>query len=494
MFLVALCLSIFLDAIQRFVEPQEVSNPEVVFIVGAVGLLFNIIGLFVFHQHSHGHEHDHAEEDEDHTLFAKDNLSHAEQGRGQHETSTLPDGHHPAHEGHLIPSRTSQDGQRDVSGSPFLNGRHESVTSRRSHRRSASRTHADDIPIHPAYLRNEIIQKARMTEEDEEDIKSGQEDDCGKEESQAASTENTPLLRKKDSPSKYRPSRGSPRKSPHRGSQQAIDHKAHKHAQPRDPASPNAHSHSHEDMNIKGIFFHVLGDALGNVGVMASALIIRQSTSPYRFYCDPAISLLITLIILKSALPLCRDTAKPLLQAVPSHISVDDIRADIEDLPGVRSCHHVHVWALTQSKLIATLDVELDFDFFDRGNKARYMELAKEIKSCLHGHGIHSSTVQPEFCVDRRHGHGGADGTLDCLVGESSRSGSSSSGARTAIQAGDAGASGPEGSVQQRVSISDGCGDGTCLLDCNNACTTGKQCCGPSGSGAATPKGDHRHK
>src|SRR5438034_338479 len=54
-FLVALCLSIFLEAIQRLVEPQEVRNPKLVCIVGSLGLLSNIVGLVLFHDHSHGH-------------------------------------------------------------------------------------------------------------------------------------------------------------------------------------------------------------------------------------------------------------------------------------------------------------------------------------------------------------------------------------------------------------------------------------------------------
>ena len=57
-FLVALCLSITLDAIQRFFEPQEVSRPQLVLIVGGVGLAFNILGLVVF---GHGHDHSHGD-------------------------------------------------------------------------------------------------------------------------------------------------------------------------------------------------------------------------------------------------------------------------------------------------------------------------------------------------------------------------------------------------------------------------------------------------
>ena len=140
----------------------------------------------------------------------------------------------------------------------------------------------------------------------------------------------------------------------------------------------------------------MLGDALGNVGVMASALIIWLTPWSFRGYFDPIISLLITLIILRSALPLCFDTSRHLLQAVPEDVSVEEIKEDIMALPGIRGCHHVHVWALTPSKLIATLDVELDFDFGGNG-QLKYMELAKEIKNCLRGHGVHSSTIQPEF-------------------------------------------------------------------------------------------------
>lgn len=81
-FLVALCLSIFLEAIQRLVEPQEVKNPKFVCIVGCLGLLSNIIGLALFHDHSHGHGghgHSHGHDEE------IDDVNAAEQGYGSHE-------------------------------------------------------------------------------------------------------------------------------------------------------------------------------------------------------------------------------------------------------------------------------------------------------------------------------------------------------------------------------------------------------------------------
>jgi zinc transporter 1 len=57
-------------------------------------------------------------------------------------------------------------------------------------------------------------------------------------------------------------------------------------------------------MNMRALVLHVLGDALGNVGVIATGLIIWQTTWKYKYFCDPVISLVITIIIFSSALPL----------------------------------------------------------------------------------------------------------------------------------------------------------------------------------------------
>lgn len=57
-------------------------------------------------------------------------------------------------------------------------------------------------------------------------------------------------------------------------------------------------------MNMKAILLHVLGDALGNVGVIATGLVIWQTTWSFKYYFDPVISLVITVIIFSSAMPL----------------------------------------------------------------------------------------------------------------------------------------------------------------------------------------------
>lgn len=82
------------------------------------------------------------------------------------------------------------------------------------------------------------------------------------------------------------------------------DH-GHDHVEdPSDHGHSSSHGHAHGSMNMRGILLHVLGDALGNVGVIATGLIIWLTTWSFRFYCDPIISLVITVIIFQSALPL----------------------------------------------------------------------------------------------------------------------------------------------------------------------------------------------
>ena len=58
-FLTALCFTIVLEAVGRFMNPQPMRKPLLVFGVGLGGLLINVIGLCIFRGHSHGHGHGH---------------------------------------------------------------------------------------------------------------------------------------------------------------------------------------------------------------------------------------------------------------------------------------------------------------------------------------------------------------------------------------------------------------------------------------------------
>merc|ERR1712072_934780 len=214
------------------------------------------------------------------------------------------------------------------------------------------------------------------------------EDDVAEEPSEA------PLLGKSSKPKRTRDpfygTRGAPPKPSHLG---------HNHNKLKQITK------SESDMGTSAMILHVIGDGLGNVGVIASALIIWLTPWSGRFYADPAVSLFIAVIILKTTIPLTTASAKILLQGTPDHLDINNIKDDIQEIPGVVNCHHIHLWQLSETQPVASLHLQLDFPIEEGGVAERYMILAKAVRKCLHGYGIHSATVQPEFCLDDQHHH-----------------------------------------------------------------------------------------
>ncbi|MCJ1306560.1 hypothetical protein MMC25_000203 [Agyrium rufum] len=527
-FLVALCLSIFLDAIQRFIEPQEVSNPKLVLIVGCFGLASNILGLFLFHEHGHSH----GAEGDSHKHGAHDEVAVAEEGHAhshhrlshgsgsihtEEDQNELSTSHGriasepivrsaPAHKVNF--TRSDEDESTAASTASPISMRRTRSASHRRHRRmtSGSRsryTSVDELPVHPASLRHNIIEASRLDDIDSAPGTDESEgDDNAIEEATGPTAETNGDVHEVTESSPLLGATKSHQSAKRHDS--ASWHKSHNHAKPKSK-NGGGHGHSHGDLNMRGVFLHVMGDALGNIGVIASALIIWLTTSPYRFYSDPLISLIITIIILGSAIPLCRAASRILLQAVPSGISIDDIKEDIQELPGIISCHHVHVWQLSNTKLVASLHVQVGYDFKGEGS-ARYMALARAIRHCLHEYGIHSSTIQPEFCLDEGHRHtlaeeqealrknGGSSSDASSRRGGSGKNGALDGSADLdASPVAGATRGGIDGLAVHAAEANLGSGTqrkqlgsrtvslrseaDACLLDCGDECGDGKGCC-----------------
>lgn len=79
-------------------------------------------------------------------------------------------------------------------------------------------------------------------------------------------------------------------------------------------------------MNMRGVFLHVLADALGSVIVCVSACIIQFTDWSIRDYVDPSLSVVMVVLIMYSTWPLLVESAMILLQTVPTHIEVDHLR------------------------------------------------------------------------------------------------------------------------------------------------------------------------
>jgi cobalt-zinc-cadmium efflux system protein len=104
------------------------------------------------------------------------------------------------------------------------------------------------------------------------------------------------------------------------------------------------HGVRHGSLNARGAYLHVLGDALGSVGALSAAVIIALTGWTVA---DPIVSILLSLLILVGAWRLLRESTDILLEGVPRHISLEEVRQRMMEVGGVRTVHDLHVWTVT---------------------------------------------------------------------------------------------------------------------------------------------------
>ncbi len=150
-------------------------------------------------------------------------------------------------------------------------------------------------------------------------------------------------------------------------------------------------------MNMHGIFLHVLADALSSIVVIVSAAVIKffpsepnETTTHWTVYVDPALSIIIVIIIGISTIPLFKDTSYILLQTIPKHLEIRRVKSQLlESVPEITNVHELHIWRLTDEKIVASAHL-------NRKNLSNYMVVADKVKKFFHSLGIHSVTIQYE--------------------------------------------------------------------------------------------------
>jgi cobalt-zinc-cadmium efflux system protein len=106
-----------------------------------------------------------------------------------------------------------------------------------------------------------------------------------------------------------------------------------------------------DDLNIKGAFLHLLGDALISLGVVVAAAILFYT---HWVWLDPLVGLGIVIIILWGTWGLLRDSVRLIMDAVPHYIDQAAIDEFLRQLPGVRAVHDLHIWGLSTKEVALT--------------------------------------------------------------------------------------------------------------------------------------------
>lgn len=103
---------------------------------------------------------------------------------------------------------------------------------------------------------------------------------------------------------------------------------------------------SRDDVNIRGAFVHMIGDAVASLGIIVAAALIRITANP-RW--DAIVSIFIGLLILWSSYGVLRESVNLLLEGTPSAIDPDEVTQALGRVDGIYGVHHLHIWALGPS-------------------------------------------------------------------------------------------------------------------------------------------------
>ncbi|PRX50710.1 cation diffusion facilitator family transporter [Salegentibacter salegens] len=147
---------------------------------------------------------------------------------------------------------------------------------------------------------------------------------------------------------------------------------------------------SGKTLNEKVISWHLMEDVLGWASILVVAIILQFKDI---HYLDPALSLVITLYILWNVFKRLKETLFIFLQGTPSDINLEEVKQQIEEIPGVASSHHVHIWSQEGEHHVFTAHVKLQ----NVNSVDEYLNLKSEVLDSLKTYNFEHFTIQFEL-------------------------------------------------------------------------------------------------
>lgn len=145
-----------------------------------------------------------------------------------------------------------------------------------------------------------------------------------------------------------------------------------------------------QSLNVAGARAHVMMDLLGSVGATAAGVIVLATGFDAA---DPLIALLISVLMIRSAWALLRDSGRVLLEAAPVGADPDEIGRAIARVPSVSQVHDLHVWEVTSGFVALSAHVVVERD-------ADCHAVRLEVESVLHDRfGIEHTTLQTDHAA-----------------------------------------------------------------------------------------------
>jgi cobalt-zinc-cadmium efflux system protein len=145
----------------------------------------------------------------------------------------------------------------------------------------------------------------------------------------------------------------------------------------------------HADLNLRGILVHNFGDALSNIAIIAGAIVMHYTHTPW---IDPLLGLAIGLLVLYSSIGILRDSAHILLEGRPKCAGVEEVARAILTIENVYEVHDIHIWSLGGSHNALSCHARIPDMHMDQCEKI----IAAIRKKLAEDFQIEHSTVQLE--------------------------------------------------------------------------------------------------
>ncbi|HEX8429791.1 MAG TPA: cation diffusion facilitator family transporter [Longimicrobium sp.] len=149
------------------------------------------------------------------------------------------------------------------------------------------------------------------------------------------------------------------------------------------------HGGKSDNLNVRGAWLHMLTDALGSVGAIAGGAAVWAFGWTWA---DPAVSVVIGVLVIYSSWGLLRESVAVLLEGVPRHIDTEAVCAAMLEVGGVEAVHDVHVWTITSG-----MEAMSGHVVTEGAGLRSPSEILAEIHAVLHKRfGLHHVTIQVE--------------------------------------------------------------------------------------------------
>jgi cobalt-zinc-cadmium efflux system protein len=147
------------------------------------------------------------------------------------------------------------------------------------------------------------------------------------------------------------------------------------------------HPHSHDDLNLRGAWLHIIVDTASSLGVIVAAVAIHLWNW---LWADAAISLVVAGFMGVNALPLVRESLSILLEYAPKSINPAEVENSLKSFPKVLQVEKLYVWRISKQQIMLCAHLTVDCATLEERDR-----LLGELQTHLEQNfGIHEITLQ----------------------------------------------------------------------------------------------------